>query len=47
MANQRHKIGNVTVIIPADNCIALTQGSDMVFITIDEARQIAALIDEV
>lgn len=46
MAITRHEIGDVTMIIPADNCIALKQGSDMIFITIDEAREIAARIDE-
>lgn len=43
---KKHEIGSVTLIETGDNNFALKQGSDMIFISIDEAREIAAHIEE-
>jgi hypothetical protein len=47
MPNLRHEIGDTILIKTADNSIALKQGSDMIFISIDELKEIAKTVDEV
>lgn len=46
MAYTRHEVGDISLIQISDNDFAIKQGSNMLFISIDEAREIAAIIDE-
>ena len=44
MTHTRHEVGDMSLIQTSDNDFAIKQGSNMIFISIDEAREIAAIV---